>query len=220
MKRWIVLVAFLMAFPIPALAYTLQQLPKTKDCASPALHTQWLRPSRRQLWQRKLSWLSTHRVQPLGLLSYNNAAEGVQLRYPAAWTAQEQLLGTLVSFLSPLDEPGDRIRENVTVLLRNLPDGSLSLQDFTAGTLSSLQHEHPDLTFLASEGTILGSTIAAHGVTYEQDTAIGRMKFRQVWAIAGPRAILLTFTATPQTFDRYHGAFETMLRTVSMEGSR
>lgn len=216
MKRTLVTGALLsMLLPAHAFAY-LPGTFKTKQNCDPPAQAVTLRRSRRLILGDKLALLDTNRAQPSGLLSYVSREHGLSLRYPAAWTVKERLYGTLVSFLSPLESDDDAIRENINILLERIPDDRVTLQSLTEDAVLDLLSSTPGLVFQASEGMLIGSGIAAHGVTYEQDTELGRIKFRQVWAITDGRAVLLTFTTTPETFGEYEGVFEMILRTITL----
>ena len=166
------------------------------------------------MWQDTQTWLLAHRVQPSGLVAYRNDTEDIVLRYPATWEIKEGALGTIVSFLSPLTTQ-NRIRENINLMEQDLPSDQFSLATYTDGTVQTLHMVNPNIRFVASDAmTIAG--FAAHGVTYEEETSLGPVTFRQVWFIKGAKAYLFTLLATPETFDANNAVLEKMLGTMNI----
>src|SRR5687768_16569850 len=55
-----------------------------------------------------------------GLLSYKASDWGIALQYPKTWSTREDQKGAVVTFLAPSEnERGDRLRENVNVMVQD-----------------------------------------------------------------------------------------------------
>ena len=216
MKKFLAATAVLLSlFPVTTLAYTQTQLPKSQNCTSPKppIHR---RRSRRLLWNDVLSWRTAHRPAASGILAYEDPATGLTLRYPAAWEVRPGIFGTVVSFLSPREE-GDVVRENINVVEQTLPSPAFTLAAYSEGTIRSLQTTDRGLRLLASEGKIVAG-LAAHAITYEEESTLGRVTFRQVWMIKDGHAYLFTLLATPETFEEHAKVLETMLASMKIPG--
>ncbi|MBI5155777.1 DcrB-related protein [Candidatus Peregrinibacteria bacterium] len=212
MKKILLTAAFLFA-PLPAFAYLPSQLPHTHGVERIA--TGNVHPSRRILVSETLLQQMPRNGEPTTLDTYRNDAYNLTLQYPASWRLGESLSGTLVSFVSPIENASDHIRENVNVMVQDLPENAMTLETYSEGTLRTLQAFTPSMTLLASNGMIVGG-LAAHSITYQQDTQLGRIQFRQVWFIRANTAFLFTFTATPESFETYEKSFATMLNTMKI----
>ena len=213
MKK-IILTAAILFFPLPAFAYLPSQLPHTHGVERTEISN--AHPSRRTLVSAILERQTPpHKKEATTLATYHNDAFGLSLQYPQSWEMREHMLGTVVSFISPLEGSGDHIRENVNLVTQELPENAVTLESYSDGTLRALKTFNPSMFLIASEGTVVGG-LSAHSITYEQDTGLGRIQFRQVWFLRGNEAFLFTFTAEPENFERYEKAFRTMLETMKI----
>ena len=212
MKK-IFLTATFLFFPLPAFAYLPSQLPHSHGMERTEMGS--VHRSRRILVRETLMKQMPQKREAETLATYHDDAYNLTLQYPVSWRRGESLPGTLVSFVSPLENDEDRIRENVNLMVQDLSENTMTLEAYSEGTLRTLQAFTPSMTLLASNGMIIGG-LAAHSITYQQDTQLGRIQFRQVWFIRGNTAFLFTFTAEPESFERYEKAFRSMLNTMKI----
>ena len=199
--------------PVTTFAYLPNRLPGATSITAKEFLTH---RSRRLLVQEVLARRIVRTADKMEV--YHSSAFTLTLRYPTSWTMQETLFGSLVSFVSPAENAADAVRENINVFVQEMHPNTPTLALYTLGTITELKVMNPDLTFLASEAVTIG-TLAAHSVTYEQPSIVGRLKFRQTWTIAHGTAYLFTFTATPATFDQYEPIFQHMLDSFSVESA-
>ncbi len=175
------------------------------------------------LQQRKDSVQNGRYTYPAALQQiYRNNQYGFSVRYPQAWTMQEsrQLKGsslsTIVLFLSPLETEKDASRENINIVIENLPSATMTLDAYTEAALENEKAVFDgQYTVLASHDIPLGD-MTAHRLAF-----IGRIGdggpvwFEQIWFIRNGAAHVWTLAALEGSSDRYAQIFRGMLDTIA-----
>ena len=184
-----------------------------------------VKQSRRTLRQTMRDWnaerltRATERQTPLVPLAgmFDSIEAGVSIRYPAQWERQniweeENALTLAVMFLSPKQATGSLIRQNINLVLEDVP-AQMTLQEYTA---EGLRHESellPEFQLISSERSV----VAGHPgqrVRFTARTDSGTMGFEQVWVLRNSKAYIWTFADDALTFNANMATFEAMLATL------
>lgn len=143
---------------------------------------------------------------------YANYNQGFRVDYPQNWSKEnrDDFWATGVLFSSPLENDADQFKEQVSVLVEDLPQ-NLALAEYTEQSLSEIkQLSDPTIGEAQSItlGTDEGRQIIYHGE--ENGSIVQRM---QTWSVNGNRAYVITYTAIPESYDDYLPTVEKMIKS-------
>lgn len=133
--------------------------------------------------------------------TYSN--ELYQIQYPAAWSVQE--LEGVVLFQTPVSGTGDELQENVNVVLAPT-DADIEgfVQAALEGSVQSSGFELID----SSETSLSGKP--ARRVVYAEQSDGAKLQYMQTFSVNDGWAAIVTYTATPDTFEQYLASAEAM----------
>jgi eukaryotic-like serine/threonine-protein kinase len=143
---------------------------------------------------------------------YANYNQGFRVDYPQNWSKEnrDDFWATGVVFSSPLENDADQFKEQVSVLVEDLPQ-NLALAEYTKQSLLEIK-QLSDPTIGAAQNITLGSNegrqIIYHGE--ENGHIVQRM---QTWSVNGSRAYVITYTAIPESYDDYLPTVEKMIKS-------
>ena len=124
--------------------------------------------------------------------------------------------GAAVTFLSPSEGPDDRFRENVNVLVQDLPFSTMTLRQYTETSLSQATSQIPDLKLLSSNPTLLADR-EAQRVTYSGQQGGHFLEWEQVWLVDRGRAYVITLTAELSRFYTIHATAEAVIQSFALD---
>ena len=150
-----------------------------------------------------------------GYLTYSDATYGFRIQYPPDWSEQAGTAGSVVAFLSQPQGPSDDFRDNVNVLVQDLPDPSTSLQQYTDLSIRQGPDVIDGFKLLSSGPSVLASR-SAERVTYLGRPGGRDLKFEAVWLVEKGRAYVVTYTATPDTFDSLEPMAEAIIESFRL----
>jgi eukaryotic-like serine/threonine-protein kinase len=143
---------------------------------------------------------------------YANYNQGFRVDYPQNWSKEnrDDFWSTGVVFSSPLENDADQFKEQVSVLVEDLPQ-NFALAEYTEQSLSEIK-QLSDPTIGKAQSITLGSNegrqIIYHGE--ENGSTVQRM---QTWSVNGNRAYVITYTAIPESYDDYLPTVEKMIKS-------
>ncbi|MFM2314296.1 MAG: hypothetical protein RLZZ04_3572 [Cyanobacteriota bacterium] len=143
---------------------------------------------------------------------YANYNQGFRVDYPQNWSKEnrDDFWATGVVFSSPLENDADQFKEQVSVLVEDLPQ-KLALAEYTEQSLAEIK-QLSDPTIGKAQSITLGTNegrqIIYHGE--ENGNTVQRM---QTWSVNGNRAYVITYTAIPESYDDYLPTVEKMIKS-------
>lgn len=150
-----------------------------------------------------------------GYLTYVDSTYGFRIQYPPDWTESVGSAGAVVAFVSPPQSAADDFKENVNVLVQNLPDPSMSLGQYTDLSLRQAGSIIDGFKLLASGPSTLAGR-SAQRVMYLGQSGNHDLKFDAVWLVEKGRAYVLTYTATRDSFDAFRPTAEAIIESFSL----
>ncbi len=146
---------------------------------------------------------------------YENSSYSFALDYPTTWSSQnrDDFFASGVVFFSPLEEDSDQFKERVSILVENLASDS-SLEQYTEQSLVEIKRLS-DPNIGEAQATNLGKE-AGRQILYrgeESGTPVQRM---QAWAVKDNQAYVITYTAEPESYERYLPAVEKMIESFAI----
>jgi eukaryotic-like serine/threonine-protein kinase len=159
-------------------------------------------------------WIIVKQIKekPIALSLYENYSLGFRVDYPQDWSKQnrDDFLATGAVFFSPLENDADRFKEQISVLVENLPQ-DIPLSEYTKVSLSEIkQLSDPNIgeAQVVAMGANEGRQIIYQGE--ENGISVQRM---QTWSVKGNRAYVITYTALPESFNDYLPTVEKMIQS-------
>jgi hypothetical protein len=152
-----------------------------------------------------------------GFSTYNNFTDyGIKIDYPENWSSDEaEMFGlNAVFFFPPQNQSMGQFRDNVSLAYQSLPM-AITLDQFAEIFTSEFEQQSPNFGIISTNDTTLG-TVPAKEVTYSLRQAQTDLKVRQVYAVKGARAYVITCAADSERFDGLEGMFQKMLKSVEL----
>ncbi len=143
---------------------------------------------------------------------YENPNQGFRIDYPDTWSAQnrDDFFATGVVFFSPLEDDSDQFKERVSILIENLANDT-SLTQYTEQSLAEIKRlSDPDVDEAQkiNLGENKGRQIVYSGE--ENGRPVQRM---QTWLVKDNQAYVITYTAKPDSYDKYLPTVEKMIES-------
>ncbi len=152
-------------------------------------------------------------IEPeIALSLYENPNQGFSIDYPDTWSAQnrDDFFATGVVFFSPLEDDSDQFKERVSILIENLANDT-SLTQYTEQSLAEIKRlSDPDVDEAQkiNLGENKGRQIVYSGE--ENGRPVQRM---QTWLVKDNQAYVITYTAKPDSYDKYLPTVEKMIES-------
>jgi eukaryotic-like serine/threonine-protein kinase len=143
---------------------------------------------------------------------YANYNQGFRVDYPQNWSKEnrDDFWATGVVFSSPLENDADQFKEQVSVLVEDLPQ-NLALAEYTEQSLAEIK-QLSDPTIGQAQSITMGANegrqIVYHGE--ENGNTVQRM---QTWSVSENRAYVITYTAIPESYDDYLPTVEKIIKS-------
>jgi len=126
-------------------------------------------------------------------------------------------MGTVVVFLSPLENAEDKFSENVNLVTEDLTAyPGMTLEKYMEINLAQLSSFVTDYKLIARENSVVSGTPAT-ALIYTGRQGIFQLKFLQVFIVADNRAYVLTFTAEEAQYKKYEAAARGIINSFVMK---
>lgn len=138
------------------------------------------------------------------ILVYTNEEYGIECTYFNHWELKQNYLGTIVMFMSPLENEEDEFRENVNIVVEDLSaqEMEIDLETYSEASIDVLKKTLPDVNVLSNESYSLND-LDANRITFIGTQDIYSIKFMQVHAIKEGKAYVITYSASEDKYDEY-----------------
>jgi hypothetical protein len=138
--------------------------------------------------------------------TYSNSQYGFSIQYPADWPPKEGASGTIVIFAGPaVTATGGIININITS--EKLPDSpKMSVSDYAKAGETQLQNAFANYAKASESNATIGGQPAVVRVFTGSINNIS-LKFAQAYLIKGNLSYIITYTSTPDMFDKYSDFF-------------
>ena len=138
--------------------------------------------------------------------------QGYIIEAPESWKAEEGTFGTDVIFFAPADGPDDTFRENMNVMVVPL-EVPVTREEFYGSSLRGLSHALTDFSLQKGQGTEVGG-IPAYQIVYTHRIGDTKAVVEQYLVMSGNRAFIFTFTAAPDSYEKYLPVFNRIIESV------
>lgn len=150
-----------------------------------------------------------------GAGAYESPKDGYAIDFPSRWQTREQVMGTSVIGLSPLESKKDTFAENVNVVVEELgPDATLDA--YTATSVKVLKQFLNAPKLVENKRVTLGGH-PAQRLVYEHTQGQYKLRVLVYLVVADAKGYVVTCTAETTQFSKYLGQFEKICRTFKVQ---
>ncbi|TVY01331.1 DcrB-related protein [Cohnella terricola] len=140
---------------------------------------------------------------PAGFKLYEDKTFGSTIAYPEDWTVQENIPGVIAVFLSPRENDSDMFQENVNFVIQDLGGQEVTLEQYVELNKQQLGVVLADFKVEGEETGALEDGTPAYNIVYTGKQGESTLKWQQAYTIMDGKAIVITYTAEPASFDKY-----------------
>ncbi len=137
------------------------------------------------------------------------------IKFPQDWETKKGGMGTVVMAFSPQEGPADGFRENVNVVVEELPR-AISLQEYTELSLVNMRKLLTDFQMQESGDTSIGPN-SAKWYIYSHRSGSVKATVLQYFLVKDRRAYVISTAAEPGQFSRYKPRFEEIAQTFRVQ---
>ena len=150
-----------------------------------------------------------------GNQTYVNDQYDFSCQYPSDWTLDDNYADTLVLFAKPVDSENDP-HINVNIFIEELTTNQgISLEEYAE--IREVQFQELDNYEKVAEQDISVSGIDAKLFVYSFDISTISIKGAQVFFIRNNIAYIITYTATPTSYNENYSEFKLIIDSFSFQ---
>ena len=136
------------------------------------------------------------------MLTYEDSDAGIRVNYPSEWARQEKLMGTVVSFTTPLEGSSDNFQENVNIAIEDLSLEPKTLEEYTNYNINEIENLLEDVEVLEINTEILAGN-EADRLVYTGKLGQYTLKWMQIYTIKDHKAYVITYSAKINTYNEF-----------------
>ena len=138
------------------------------------------------------------------------------IHYPGNWELdQSKKNGMSFMILSPAESDSDIVRENVNLLIQDIPDG-MNMDQYIKVSESQIKSVIPNSAILKSERQLSGEA-EYHKIFYTGVEGQSNYKFEQDIFLKKGKAYILTLTCEQDQFDKYQEVGDKILNSFRLQ---
>jgi eukaryotic-like serine/threonine-protein kinase len=145
---------------------------------------------------------------------YTNAVLNFTMTYPSEWELREMM--NAIAFLSAKESEGDTFRENVNILMEDVSSSPMSLDQYmeiSNGNIAKMIEGYK----LIEKGEITLSNEKGYFSIFEGNANNYYLRFKSYTFMKGTKVYTLTYTALPESFDKFLPAAEGIVKSISLK---
>jgi len=146
---------------------------------------------------------------------YYSKKDDFSIKLPKEWENKEGFMSSSVISLSPLENSTDKFRENVNVVVEDMPSG-MELEEYFTKNVTNLAKFLADFHEF-QRGTAYISEADAKWLIYSGKFGTIEVKNKVFFLVNGRRGYTITCSATPDGFARYKNKFEEIAQSFEFE---
>ncbi|TFG02015.1 MAG: DUF1795 domain-containing protein [Promethearchaeota archaeon] len=142
----------------------------------------------------------------------DNRGYGIIIKYPSEWEKKENVLDTVVVFLSPLEDNVDKFRENLSIMIRPIDFNADLLKDHVEYEIEQLKSTLPKFQ-LVKKAKMRISRNSGYKIIFQGKKKGVNVKLMQCYVIINRIIYLLTYTAEVDKFNKFIKAIKKMIKS-------
>ncbi len=154
-------------------------------------------------------------VHPNEANRFKAPAKGFSVVLPETWERQENAHGTVVLALSPQADASDTFRENINVVVEDLP-GEYSVADYYLANQDQLRKVMTDFVEVQLGETIIQGQ-SAKRLVFTHRMGQLNLKVLQYYFSKGKRGFVVTCTAAPESYAQFEAEFERSVHSMMLD---
>ena len=155
------------------------------------------------------------------LVSYDNTAQGIKIKYPDNWTKQEEsnaITKEVVQFISPKESEGDNFQERLIVTVEPTTNNK-TLDEYTKLSKQEILKFDKNAK-IAQEGESTLAGKSGYRVVYTTKEGNQEFKKLNVWTMKNDKAYLITYEAEAGKYDQFLPVVEKMIKSLEVQDSK
>jgi len=150
-----------------------------------------------------------------GFERFTDKENGYSIQYPKDWTVQTKVQGVNAAFLSPSEGADDQFNENVTLVVQDLSGAQAgTMEQYANETQKALEKMITDFKLVSSEHS---EDDKAFFLEYTGKQGQFDLHWQQAAMIKGDKAFIVTYTAEPDSVEKYQDTVGAMVDTLTYE---
>lgn len=149
-----------------------------------------------------------------GMKRYDLRSDGFSISFPADWEIQKGFSGTAIMGISPLEGPNDDFRENLSVMVSNIPEGN-NLETFTKLNLDAMKSVLSKYKEHKVENTTV-SGLKAKKIIYDFEMEGQNIRTLLYIIIKGKKGYFVTSGSSLKRFKEHQPLLEKLSNTIKI----
>lgn len=145
---------------------------------------------------------------------YANKEKGFSITFPKNWETKEGIAGAVVASLSPRESDSDNFRENVNIVIEDLPKDLTSEEYYQAGIVNL--RKVPDFKEDQKGKITIDGKEAVWLIASHKSSNVSA-KMIQYYVVKGKKAYVITGTALADSFGKYKPQFDQIAQSFKSE---
>lgn len=140
-----------------------------------------------------------------GLTTYTNKKYNFKIGYPSGWQITENYMNAEAIFLSQSENANDKFRENVNIVVVNLP-ANTGLEIVKNSTVNQLRSYVKNFN-LEAEKAVTWAGQDAYAIVYTGILNNCKLRWQQILTVKNEHAFVLTYTAEETSYTKFFPFF-------------
>lgn len=150
-----------------------------------------------------------------GFERFTDEENGYSIQYPKDWTVQTKVQGVSAAFLSPSEGSDDQFNENVTLVVQDLSGAQTgTMEQYANETQKALEKMITNFKLVSSEHS---EDDKAFYLEYTGKQGQFDLHWQQAAMIKGDKAFIVTYTAEPDSIEKFQDTVGAMVDTLTYE---
>jgi len=149
--------------------------------------------------------------------SYKNSEYGFSIKYPAAWSLEENKNGAAVLFYSPQENDLDFFKESVNVVVQDIAGNPMEIKDYAKLAIKQMEAVFGENMIIIESEPIFFADRSGYKLVFVGKGPETDLRYMSVWAIEGLTAYQVTYTSLNTQYEHYVSKVKRMLRSFRIK---
>ena len=149
--------------------------------------------------------------------SYKNSEHGFSIKYPAAWSLEENKNGAVVLFYSPQENDLDFFKESVNVVVQDISGNPMDIRGYSQLAIEQMEAVFGENMIIIESAPTFFADRTGYKLIFLGKGPETDLRYMSVWTIEGLTAYQVTYTSLNSQYERYVSKVKRMLRSFRIE---
>lgn len=148
---------------------------------------------------------------------YHNDSGRFSIKYPAAWSYEEDKNGAAVIFYTPKENDLDDFIESVNVVVQNISANPMTLKKYSEKALEQMDAVFGENMAIYESGVTFIAGQTGYKLVFTGKTAESELRYMVVFLIKGVTVYQVTYTSLSSQYDLYLSKVNRMLKSFQLD---